>query len=415
MASKKGGTAAPPPPDPAATAQAQTSSNVNTAVANSILGNANEITPYGSVTYKQIGSQHIGGQPDGSGGYIGGGTPGQVARSATGALLGRGGAQYGDPGYDIPQFERTVSLSPTEQTKFDQQQKLGIGLNDLALGQTSRLTDVLGRPINTEGLPDRVNSLGNLPSLQDYNLARVGDAGDIQRSIGPTDFSADRTKVEDALYARLNPQLSRDRDALENKLVNQGFQRGTTAFNEAADEFNRQANDARLGVVRAGGDEQSRLFGLALGQGQFANTAQQQAYDQMVGSAGFNNAAQQSEVDRANQNRLGLYGLGAQAADFQNQQREAGLQEQLALRNQPINEVGALMGGGQVNLPNFANYRGGEVAATPVGQYAYQSADLANQQYQADLNRKMQERSAIYGAIGGAAGAGLYGLGKKFG
>jgi hypothetical protein len=37
------------------------------------------------------------------------------------------------------------------------------------------------------------------------------------------DFSADRSAVEKSLFDRINPQLDRDKSALENKLTNQGI------------------------------------------------------------------------------------------------------------------------------------------------------------------------------------------------
>jgi hypothetical protein len=90
-------------------------------------------------------------------------------------------------------------------------------------------------------------------------------AGNIQYDVGANDFSEDRKRVEDALYARLNPQLERDRAALEQRLANQGLTPGGEAWNKAYDAYTRQANDARLGVIREGGAEQSRLFGLDRG------------------------------------------------------------------------------------------------------------------------------------------------------
>ena len=43
----------PDPPDPIATAGAQTGTNVSTAVANANLGNVNQVTPQGNLTYNQ--------------------------------------------------------------------------------------------------------------------------------------------------------------------------------------------------------------------------------------------------------------------------------------------------------------------------------------------------------------------------
>jgi len=47
---------APKPPSPAATANAQSASNVSTAIANQILGNPNQITPFGNLTSEQTGT-----------------------------------------------------------------------------------------------------------------------------------------------------------------------------------------------------------------------------------------------------------------------------------------------------------------------------------------------------------------------
>ena len=43
-------------------------------------------------------------------------------------------------------------------------------------------------------------------------------------------------RVEQAMFQRLNPQLTLSREAEENQLVNQGFQRGTDAFRNAMDQ-----------------------------------------------------------------------------------------------------------------------------------------------------------------------------------
>ncbi len=56
-----GGGSAPAAPNPAQVSADQTKSNVNTAVANSIIGNTNQITPYGNLTYNQTGGQMVDG------------------------------------------------------------------------------------------------------------------------------------------------------------------------------------------------------------------------------------------------------------------------------------------------------------------------------------------------------------------
>jgi hypothetical protein len=365
MAKKTAEPQRPVAPDPYAVAQAQGQANTQTAIANTTLGNADVLTPYGSSTFRQIGEVN-----------------------------------------GVPRWQQTVALSPEEQRKKDQQDQLQYGLNDMALDQQRRVAAHLSQPLLGGAIqPERVNQLGPLPSLQGYDFQQLQGGAPLQTNLGNTDFEGARKSVEDAIYARLNPQLERDRASLESTLVNQGFARGSEAFNREMDSFGRQANDARLQAVAAGGQEQSRLFDIARGLGQFANAAQQQAFDQASAVTGTNNDYAARSVDRSNANAMGLYGLGADAAAFQNNARQAALQEALALRNQPINEISTLMGGGQVQMPQFTPFKGGSISDTPLAQSVYQSADLQQKQYAADRAARAQELAGLYGLAGSLGGA----------
>src|SRR5262245_58599777 len=140
---------APPPPDPYKVAGAQTGQNVQTAIANSYLGNVDQVGPYGSTTYSQGGSSTMTG------------TDGQT--------------------YQVPRFVQTTTLSPEQQRLYDQQTQLGANLNNLALSQTERLARHLGEPVDFSPLPDISN-----------------------------DFSADRARVEQAMFNRQAPQNERE-------------------------------------------------------------------------------------------------------------------------------------------------------------------------------------------------------------
>lgn len=78
---------APPPPDPWATAAAQGQANVGSAIAESIMNNTNQITPYGDINYKETGGNNV-------------------------DILGH-------PTW-IPQYTATTNLSPGMQTLFNQ-------------------------------------------------------------------------------------------------------------------------------------------------------------------------------------------------------------------------------------------------------------------------------------------------------
>lgn len=330
---------APAAPDPYATARAQTNSNLNTAIANSILGNANVYGPTGSTVYRQIGTTRVGG-PAGGGASSGmtAGNGGGLSRAGDGSGVKGGTAgEYGGDGFDVPQWEQINTLSPEQQVLYDQQVKLGQNLNNFALGQVDRLSSVLGAPISFDGAPAAVNSLTG-------------------------DWSNDRTKVEEALYSRIQPQLERDRNQTLTRLTNQGIMPGTKAYDNAMSALDRSATDARMQAILAGGQEQSRL----------------------------------AELERM-------------GAVFQNTARDRAIQEILLKRNQPINEISSLMGGGQVSMPQFSQFQGGQMAGTPVGQYVYDSNAIQQAQYQSEQQRRNATTNAMMGGIFGIGSAALTG------
>jgi hypothetical protein len=284
----------PAPPDPYATAGAQTGANVNSAIASGVIGNANTVSPYGSTSYNQTDTYTMT-SPDGQ-------------------------------TYQVPRYTQTTTLSPEQQKLYDSNTRVQQGFNDLAEGQTSRLQGILDRPIDLTKLPSITN-----------------------------DFSADRARVEQAMFDRLNPQLERDRAGLENNLTNQGFQRGTEAFSEAMGEYGRNVNDQRLAVTANGLREQEGLFGMAT-----ANRAR-------------------------------------------------ALGEMLTERNQPINEISALFNGGQVTLPQIPGYNAPSVGAADVSGNVYNSAALTNSQWQTQQQAAAQKQAALYGGLGGLGGAAMYG------
>ncbi len=282
---------APPPPDPNVVAQAQFGTNLGTAAAQSAMGNVNQYGPTGQTEFSQSGMQTI---------------------------TGPNGQQY-----QVPTYSQTTTLSPEQQrlyqTGVSNQQQFA----DVANQQGARIGETLGQPASASGLPGV-----------------------------PTDLSADRQRVEQAMFDRMSPWQERDREALETKLSNQGFQRGTQAFTDAMQQFNMGVNDARLGIIGQGLQEQQGLFGMNM----------------------------------ANRNRA--------------------MQEQFAYRNAPINEMSALMSGSQVSMPNVQGYNAPQVGQTGIGDFIYNSAALKQKAYEQEMGAYNNNVSGMYGLAGSALGAG---------
>jgi len=248
------------------------------------------------------------------------------------------------------------------------------------------------------------------PNYQGYTAGQklattFGDAGDITKTYG-TDFSEDRQRVEDALMARMQTQLDRDQGRLDQKLANQGIRIGSDAFSSGQADFGRNVNDARMAAILAGGQEQSRMVGLERDRAMFENDAQNQNYGQLFGRATFGNNATQGNNDNSyratagnNQNETSRMNAELAKIQAQNAARSQYVQEQLTLRNQPINETTALMSGSQVQQPNFQ----------PTNMPTIPTVDMAgliNDNYQQRSNNAMAQYQAQQGVLGGLMGLG---------
>jgi hypothetical protein len=225
---------------------------------------------------------------------------------------------------------------------------------------------------------------------------------------------------------------------------------------------NRALNELALSSVRAGREEQSRLFGQdmalrgqefgelaqgaqlgnqAIGQNFGQTSAQRgqdfsqnlatqaaanqaaaqrftqasqtrgQQVDERLARANFANQAQQQGLSQRqsanalnNQLQQQSYNQAAGNAALQNAARQQAMQERAYVRNIPINDIAALMGNvGGVQLPNFQ----------PSPNVAVQSADLIGASLQA--NKQAQDAAAAQNAASGGFMGGLMSLGGSLG
>lgn len=316
---------------------------------------------------------------------------------------------------------------------------------------------------NTGNITGTIAPTGNVAST-------FGNAGGIQRSYGsdPNAYSADRDAVTKALMARYDEQANPARMAQEAQLAARGLAPGSQQAANASDEWQRGRTDASMQAILAGGQEQSRLLGEARQAGQFGNAAQQQAYEQAAGRgqfanqaelqrfqeaqarAGFGNQAEaqryQEALSRAgfgNQAQAQAFGQMAQQGQFanaaqaqayqqalqragfandattQNYQlgqdyagslnnlRQGQMQEGFALRNQPLNEISALLSGSQVASPQFSPFSRQGVNAANVGNNVWNA-------YGADKQASSAWNNGLFNLLGAGIQSGplmgLFGL-----
>jgi len=305
----------PKPPDPYDTAKAQGAENMKAAQASSIIGNPNEVNPYGSVNYSTSGMETV---------YDAKGKPTQV-----------------------PRYTRTTTLSPEQQGLLGLQNQASKNLGELAVSQSGRLQGLLGTEMNTEGLRD----WSNLQAPEAYDREA---------------YSKERDQTVQALMSRYNAQMEPQRAAEQAQLAARGLNAGSQGYGTVQAANSRADTDAAMQAFLTGGQEQSRM----LADERAGNTQQ------------------------------------LQYAQFGDTQRGQQYSERAALRNQPINEIMALMSGSQVTAPSFQGYNAPNVATTPIGGYIQDN-------YNARVQNASATNAGIFG-LGSALTGGLFGTGGMF-
>jgi hypothetical protein len=364
----KSSPSAPPAPDYAAAATAQGAANADAARISGRMSNPNIYGPLGSqvVTYgdatpkfnqsaydqaNQSYNQQLQ-QYNATGGR--GGIIGYSGESGDIPIYGQGGVAPIAPTREqyttsTPNDQPTVTqtLNPQAQQTLEAQQRVQTSLANLGEQGIGTARNVLGTRFNP-----------NLPGIQ-TSLDTSG--------IARMPVNAGMTG-QAAIMARLQPQLERQEAATRTRLANQGLTPGGEAYSNAMMDVNQQRNDLL---------SQAALQGLNLDIG-----ANAQGYNQALQGGQFGNTAQQQS-----------------------------LQQQLALRNQPLNEISGLMSGSQLQMPQFQGYQGQNVAPAPVmaGTQAQGQANMQNYGIQsANVNA---QNAGLYGLLGaGAQAAGMAGM-----
>lgn len=286
-------------------------------------------------------------------------------------------------GYAVPQFEQRTELTPLGQKAFDTQQRVTDSLYAVGEAGLNRVGTAMGQPFKPD-MPD-----------QQFRF----DAPNVQGSLDTSRLAAMPVNAgmtaQDAILSRLNPSLERQRAQLEQQLANQGIARGSEAYATAQTEQAQRENDLRT---------QAAMQGINIDM-----AARQQGLGEQQALGGFANAAGAQEF---NQN--------AALAQFLNSQRQSALQEQLALRNQPLNELNALLSSQQVNVPQFQGAPATSIQPAPMYNAVRDTYQANLNAYNAEAAQKAQMMSGLF-SLGGSAlmaggmnpkgMAGVFGLG----
>ena len=243
----------------------------------------------------------------------------EAARQATAANRVNQITPYGNLNYAItgadpygnPTWTATQTLSPDQQQLLDYQNQTSMGLGKLAGQGLGYVEEMLKTPFDTSALP----STGFNPS-QSY---------------------------QDAYMQRLQPQITQNREALQQQLANKGIDIGSTAYDRAMQTQAQREND---------------LLAAATTQG---------------------------------------FGVGQQA-------RQQALTEQAYLRNEPLNTLSAVRTGSQVSGPQFVN---SAQQATTAGPDILGAAQNTYNAQMGAYNAQQAGQNSFNSGLMNLAGAGL--------
>jgi hypothetical protein len=440
----------PAPPDPVATAQAQAAANKESAMATTQLGNPNIVNPYGTST-TQYGVDAFFAA-----------NPGALAefRANSGGMSALDYAkQYSAdrPGMANSYSEYrpyvTQALNPESQKILDAQQQTKLQLADLSNLGATNASKVLNTPFAFGG-PAANTTIANAggisqgPSAGNFVAGSGPNAANFMAGAGPSaaNFMASRgldtsnvaampinagMSAQNAIMARLEPQMARQRVSTETQLINQGLRPGSEAYNNAATLLGQQENDQRTQAVLQGlGLDMSanaQGYGQALTSGQFGNQAQAQNFGQGNIQQGIFNAAQaqnfgqgttaQNTANQAvgqnytqnfnttaqnNAAQQQQFAQNMQKAAFENQARQQALAEAIQQRQMPLNEISALMSGSQINNPQFQAYQGANIAAAPIAQTMQNAYNAQQNAYNQNVATQNANTAGLF-SLGSAA------------
>lgn len=283
----------------------------------------------------------------------------------------------------------------------------------------------------------------NAAMAQNYQQA-LG-AGQFNREALLQQFGMGQSAQELANQAiAQNYQQSLAQTEAQNQALQQIFGQGVTQQElqnaAAAQNFQQQlaaqqANLARQAQQAGQSQEAAQFYNQAQAQAYqqdlarqaAANAAQQQRFGQQMDIQAAQNAAlaqrQQTELDYFNTlNALQQqqYNQALAQAQFRNTAAQQALAQQAAIRSMPVNEISALLSGGQVSVPQFQGYSGVTVAPPPIFQAGQAAGNFAQQNYANQVgsyNAQMgllgslagMAGTALGGPLGGAVGKGLFG------
>lgn len=315
---------------------------------------------------------------------------------------------FGQQSFDVePQFDpvtgkfyntftQNINLTPELQRAVDSQQRVSSERSQVAEGLLGRVKDEFSSPIDFSS----ATGLDLRPTQRQYS------AESIQRQLQDPTQQVDSgqryfDRSEDAVYNRFarraEPRFKEEANDLRAQLYSQGLKEGDQAYDREMRRLQENQGDARLQAqdqaTITAGQEASRMFGMDLSN-------RQQQFGEAQGRGAFANQA----AEQALRQQFGIGDQELQRGQFQNQTRQQQIAEEQMRRGYSLNELNALLGGQQVQNPQFPSF-------VPSGRASETNfLQAAGLQGQNNLDIFNSNQAQQQGALAGGASLGLLAL-----
>ena len=384
---------APPPapaaPDPVLVAQAQGAQNRAAAISQAEIAMVNQQTPYGSLAWDQRGTSPI--------------------------FTDAEGVTYGG----TPQYTATQSLSPQQQLILDLSQQAQVGYGETATRQLANVQDRLSSPIDFAGISaaptiNLEDFLGTAPTASFSGIPQAGQLDYSGLGAAPQFDQAFQDQISQAIRDRADIWQTRDLGRLENRLTNQGINIGSEAWNQELGRYQTGITDFNLAADVQGLQQATQRFG-----------AEQAARQLATGELGTIYSAGVSDRDRAIAEASQLFGMQGTQRDravaeatqlfaLQAGARDRAINELMIQRNQPLNELAAMMSAQQITQPSFLTppqptIQAGDLQGATYANYqgALQQQQMANQNNLIGYQARQAAGNAMTGGMFGLGAAGI--------
>lgn len=290
-------------------------------------------------------------------------------------------------------WTQNTNLTPEAQHALDSQMDIQQGRSDLASGLLNRVQDEYGQPMDWSQFDDRAQA----PGAHDYTpeeIQRQLDTSGLQNVDGSTDYNkAAGDAIFNQFKDRNEPQFTKDTAALRTQLYNQGLQEGDEAYDDEMKKLGQRQDDARQNAsyqaTIGAGAEAQRMQGMDLG-------LRGQQFSEASGKGAFANSAADAALRQKTNAGAQSYGENLSSANFQNQNRQQEIAEEMQRRGFSLNEIQALLSGQQVNMPNMPSFN----TANQSAGTNYTGA--VNNQYQAEMDKFNAQQQTLNSAMSGA-------------